>query len=191
MTKFGELSSGALIHVLEITGTFRKSTTYSLGTVISVSNSYDEPLQPGQFPMPNTPRRKLVDLVISCDGEQRKLSVSEDKSIMSDPTIGLTIATDKQAIADKVRQTYNECRIKKESLAKYDEEMKRCESILKTLNEDSDLTTNVAEDFKKFNNLREEVKQIKNLLQEVMNNNSKTNPIEQIANKEIDNTKGG
>ena len=191
MTKFGELSSGALIHVLEITGTFRKSTTYSLGTVISVSNPYDEPLQPGQFPMPNTPRRKLVDLIVSCDGEQRKLSVSEDKSIMADPTIGLTIATDKQAIADKVRQTYNECKIKKESLAKYDEEMKRCESILKTLNEDSDLTTNVAEDFRKFNNLREEVKQIRSLLQEVINTNPKSNPIEQIDNKEINNTKVG
>ena len=67
------------IHVLEITGTFKKSTTYSLGKVVSVSKPYDEPLPPGQFPMPMQNRRKLVDLVISCDGEQKKLSVSEDK----------------------------------------------------------------------------------------------------------------
>lgn len=50
--------------------------------------------------MPMQNRRKLVDLVISCDGEQKKLSVSEDKTMMTDSTIGLTIATDKTQIVD-------------------------------------------------------------------------------------------
>ena len=77
---FSQLTSGTRIHVLEITGTFKKNTTYSLGTVVSVSKPYDEPVPPTQFPMPMQNRRKLVDLVISCDGEQRKLSVSEDKN---------------------------------------------------------------------------------------------------------------
>lgn len=70
---FSQLTSGTRIHVLEITGTFKKNTTYSLGTVVSVSKPYDEPVPPTQFPMPmQKNRRKLVDLVISCDGEQRK-----------------------------------------------------------------------------------------------------------------------
>ena len=74
----------------KVTGTFKKNTTYSLGTVVSVSKPYDEPMPPTQFPMPMQNRRKLVDLVISCDGEQRKLSVSEDKTMMTDSNIGLT-----------------------------------------------------------------------------------------------------
>lgn len=49
---FSQLTSGTRIHVLEITGTFKKNTTYSLGTVVSVSKPYDEPMPPTQFPMP-------------------------------------------------------------------------------------------------------------------------------------------
>lgn len=152
---------------LEITGTFKKSTTYSLGKVVSVSKPYDEPLPPGQFPMPMQNRRKLVDLVISCDGEQKKLSVSEDKTMMTDSTIGLTIATDKTQIVDMVKQSYNDCKVKKESVLKYDEEMRRCEDILKLLNTTPDITTNVTKDFKELDELKAEVKELKQLLQNV------------------------
>ena len=31
-----------------------------------------------------------------------------------------------------VKKSYNDCKIKKESVVKYDEEMRRCEDILKT-----------------------------------------------------------
>lgn len=136
---FSQLTSGTRIHVLEITGTFKKNTTYSLGTVVSVSKPYDEPVPPTQFPMPMQNRRKLVDLVISCDGEQRKLSVSEDKTMMTDSSIGLTIATEKS----------------------------QCEDILKILNVNSDITTNVTKDFKELDDLKAEVKELKQLLQNV------------------------
>lgn len=161
------LTSGTRIHVLEITGTFKKNTTYSLGTVVSVSKPYDEPVPPTQFPMPMQNRRKLVDLVISCDGEQRKLSVSEDKTMMTDSSIGLTIATEKSQIVNMVRQSLDDCRIKKESLSKIDEEMRRCEDILKILNVNSDITTNVTKDFKELDDLKAEVKELKQLLQNV------------------------
>ena len=164
---FSQLTSGTRIHVLEITGTFKKNTTYSLGTVVSVSKPYDEPVPPTQFPMPMQNRRKLVDLVISCDGEQRKLSVSEDKTMMTDSSIGLTIATEKSQIVNMVRQSLDDCRIKKESLSKIDEEMRRCEDILKILNVNSDITTNVTKDFKELDELRAEVKELKQLLQNV------------------------
>lgn len=127
----------------------------------------DEPVPPTQFPMPMQNRRKLVDLVISCDGEQRKLSVSEDKTMMTDSSIGLTIATEKSQIVNMVRQSLEDCRIKKESLSKIDEEMRRCEDILKILNVNSDITTNVTKDFKELDDLKAEVKELKQLLQNV------------------------
>ena len=164
---FSQLTPGTNIHVLENTGTFKKSTTYSLGKVESVPKPYDEPLPPGQLPMPMQNRRKLVDLVISCDGEQKKLSVSEDKTMMTDSTIGLTIATDKTQIVDMVKQSYNDCNVKKESVLKYDEEMRRCEDILKLLNTTPDITTNVTKDFKELDDLKAEVKELKQLLQNV------------------------
>lgn len=136
-------------------------------TVVSVSKPYDEPVPPTQFPMPMQNRRKLVDLVISCDGEQRKLSVSEDKTMMTDSNIGLTIATEKSQIINMVRQSLEDCRIKKESLSKIDEEMRRCEDILKILNVNSDITTNVTKDFKELDELRAEVKELKQLLQNI------------------------
>lgn len=164
---FSQLTSGTKIHVLEITGTFKKNTTYSLGTVISVSKPYDEPLSPTQYQMPMQNRRKLVDLLISCDGEQKKLSVSEDKTIMTDSTIGLTIATDKTEIVNMVTRSLNEYKIKRNSLSKIDEEISRCESILNLLNTNSDITTNVTKDFREFDDLKAEVKELKQLLQNV------------------------
>lgn len=164
---FSQLTAGTNIHVLEITGTFKKNTAYSLGSVVSVSKPYEEPMPPSQFPMSMPNRRKLVDLVIVCDGEQKKLSVAEDKTIMTDSSIGLTIATEKSQIVDMVRQSYNTCKIKKESAVKYDEEMRRCEDILKLLNVNSDITTNVTKDFRELDDLKAEVKELKQMITEL------------------------
>lgn len=94
-------------------------------------------------------------------------SVSEDKTMMTDSSIGLTIATEKSQIVNMVRQSLDDCRIKKESLSKIDEEMRRCEDILKILNINSDITTNVTKDFKELDDLKAEVKELKQLLQNV------------------------
>lgn len=53
------------------------------------------------------------------------------------------------------------------SLSKIDEEMRRCEDILKILNVNSDITTNVTKDFKELDELRAEVKELKQLLQNI------------------------
>lgn len=82
-------------------------------------------------------------------------------------SIGLTIATEKSQIVNMVRQSLDDCRIKKESLSKIDEEMRRCEDILKILNVNSDITTNVTKDFKELDDLKAEVKELKQLLQNV------------------------
>lgn len=143
------------------------SVANQMGINLKSEKHNDEPVPPTQFPMPMQNRRKLVDLVISCDGEQRKLSVSEDKTMMTDSSIGLTIATEKSQIVNMVRQSLDDCRIKKESLSKIDEEMRRCEDILKILNINSDITTNVTKDFKELDDLKAEVKELKQLLQNV------------------------
>lgn len=63
--------------------------------------------------------------------------------------------------------TNNDCKVKKESVLKYDEEMRRCEDILKLLNTTPDITTNVTKDFKELDELKAEVKELKQLLQNV------------------------
>lgn len=78
-----------------------------------------------------------------------------------------TLATEKSQIINMVRQSLEDCRIKKESLSKIDEEMRRCEDILKILNVNSDITTNVTKDFKELDELRAEVKELKQLLQNI------------------------
>ena len=45
--------------------------------------------------------------------------------------------------------------------------MRRCEDILKILNVNSDITTNVTKDFKELDELRAEVKELKQLLQNI------------------------
>lgn len=75
--------------------------------------------------------------------------------------------TEKSQIINMVRQSLDDCRIKKESLSKIDEEMRRCEDILKILNVNSDITTNVTKDFKELDELRAEVKELKQLLQNI------------------------
>lgn len=53
------------------------------------------------------------------------------------------------------------------NLTQMNEEMRRCEDILKILNVNSDITTNVTKDFKELDDLKAEVKELKQLLQNV------------------------
>lgn len=161
MITFSQLNQGDSIHVLEVTGTFKKTTNYYLGVISAVSKPYEEQMPPQQFPMPNQIRRKLVDITISCDGEQKKLSVEESKSIITDSTIGLTVATDKQQIVDMVKRTYNEYKAKREAIAKYDEEMQKCEAILNKL----DIKPEVKED-PRISELQTQVDELKDIIKQ-------------------------
>ena len=86
--------------LIEVIGTFKKTTEYNVGSVVSVSGAYDEPLPTNQFPMPNQPRKKVVDVTIQCNGESRKFTIPENKSVITDTNLGLTISTDKQEIVN-------------------------------------------------------------------------------------------
>jgi hypothetical protein len=76
--------------------------------------------------MPNQPKRKLVDVVISSEGESKKFTIPVDRSSITDSSLGLTISTDRQEIVNIIKEQYNSYKAKKEAISKCDEEMKRC-----------------------------------------------------------------
>ena len=102
---FNQLNIGDKVYIIEVIGTFKKTTEYNEGQVTQVSNVYEEPLPPGQFPMPNQQRKKLVDITIQCNGESKKFTIPENKSTITDSTLGLTISTNKQEIISIVRSS--------------------------------------------------------------------------------------
>lgn len=158
---FNQLNIGDTVHIIEVLGTFKKNTEYSTGTITSVSKVYDEPLQQGQFPMAGQVRRKVIDLVISSNGETKKFTVPEDRSIITDNTLGLTISTDKQEIANIIQNQYNVYKAKKESITKCDDEMNKCQAILNKLSVQKE---DVIED-PAIKQLRSEIEQLKSLMQ--------------------------
>lgn len=159
---------GDHVHVLEVLGTFKKTTVYSLGSITQVSNPYDEALPQGQFPIPGQNRRKLVDVFISCNGESKKLSVPAERSIINDTSIGLTVATNKEEIANMVRQNYNEFKAKKEAASKYDEEMEKCKDILDQLEAqvEAPIITNTIDNSKEINDLKNDVADIRKMIED-------------------------
>jgi hypothetical protein len=44
---FNQLSIGDKVYIIEVVGTFKKTTEYNEGSVTQVSAVYDEPLPPG------------------------------------------------------------------------------------------------------------------------------------------------
>lgn len=163
---FNQLKIGDRVHVLEVLGTFKKTTVYSLGSITQVSNVYDEALPQGQFPMPGQNRRKLVDIFISCSGESKKLSVPAERSIINDSSIGLTVATDKDEIANMVRQNYNEFKAKKEAAIKYDEEMEKCKDILNQLDAQLETPSVAIDNNKEINDLKNDVADIRKMIED-------------------------
>lgn len=121
---------------------------------------YDEPLPPGQFPMPNQPRKKLVDITIQCNGETKKFTIPENKSVITDNSIGLTISTDKQEIINIVRNQYDTYKQRKEAIAKCDEEMAKCQVLLDKLGVDNE----PARENDKILELQKEVSELKNII---------------------------
>lgn len=154
---------GDNVYIIEVVGTFKKTTEYNVGTVISVSNAYDEPLQPGQFQLPNQPRKKLIDVTIQCNGEQKKFSIPENRTVITDNNLGLTISTDKQEIVGIIRNQYNTYKARKESIAKCDEEMSKCQALLEKLDIPKEPTN--TED-PRLKELQDEVNELKNIIKQ-------------------------
>lgn len=129
----------------------------------SQSNAYDEPLQPGQFQLPNQPRKKLIDVTIQCNGEQKKFSIPENRTVITDSNLGLTISTDKQEIVGIIKNQYNTYKARKESIAKCDEEMSKCQALLEKLDIPKEPTN--TED-PRIKELQDEVNELKNIIKQ-------------------------
>lgn len=144
------------------------SQSAQTANIVNQLRPYDEALPQGQFPIPGQSRRKLVDVFISCNGESKKLSVPAERSIINDTSIGLTVATNKEEIANMVRQNYNEFKAKKEAASKYDEEMEKCKDILDQLEAQVEIptVTNTVDNSKEINDLKNDVADIRKMIED-------------------------
>lgn len=137
--EFKDLKIGDTVYILENAGTFRKITTYNIGRIININMPYDDNTINNQY-LSQVLKKKLVDITVSCEGVQKKLTVGADKSIINDSTIGLTIATDKQQLISLVESQYKDYEQRIKSIQIYKEELDKCQNILKQL-KDEELTT--------------------------------------------------
>lgn len=111
-------------------------------------------------PLPNQQRKKLVDITIQCNGESKKFTIPENKSTITDSTLGLTISTNKQEIISIVRSQYDTYKQRKEAIAKCDEEMAKCQQLLDKLeihNEPTNENSKIVE-------LQNEINELKNII---------------------------
>lgn len=178
---FDKLNQGDNVYIIEVVGTFKKTTEYNVGTVISVSNAYDEPLQPGQFQLPNQPRKKLIDVTIQCNGEQKKFSIPENRTVITDNSLGLTISTDKQEIISIIRNQYNTYKARKESIAKCDEEMSKCQALLEKLEN----TKETQVEDPRIKELQNEVNELRSIIKQA--NQMIPQPIKQVLPQNMQN----
>lgn len=137
--EFKDLKIGDTVYILENTGTFRKITTYNIGRIININIPYDDNTINNQY-LSQVLKKKLVDITVSCEGVQKKLTVGADKSIINDSTIGLTIATDKQQLVSLVESQYKDYEQRIKSIQIYKEELDKCQNILKQLKDEEPTT---------------------------------------------------
>lgn len=157
---FNQLKNGDIVYIIEVLGTFKKSMEYSVGTVTMVSKAYDEPIPQNQFTLPNQQRKRVIDLNIQSNGETKKFTVPEDRSTITDQTLGLTISTNKEDIANIIRTQYNIYKTRKESIAKCDEEMSKCKTILERLNIDD-----TPQEDTTIKEMQEQIKQLRQIIE--------------------------
>lgn len=108
-------------------------------------------------------RKKLIDVTIQCNGEQKKFSIPENRTVITDNNLGLTISTDKQEIVGIIRNQYNTYKARKESIAKCDEEMSKCQALLEKLDIPKEPTN--TED-PRIKELQDEVNELKNIIKQ-------------------------
>lgn len=137
--EFKDLKIGDTVYILENAGTFRKVTTYNIGRIININMPYDDNTINNQY-LSQVLKKKLVDITVSCEGVQKKLTVGADKSIINDSTIGLTIATDKQHLISLVESQYKDYEQRIKSIQIYKEELDKCQNILKQLKDEESTT---------------------------------------------------
>lgn len=128
--EFKDIKIGDKIYILECCGTFRKLTTYNTGQIVNVSLVYDDNTNPY---LAQQLKKKLIDITISCEGVQKKLTVDANKNIITDNNIGLTVATEKEDLITLVTSQLKEYEDKIASIQLYKNEVEKCKNILQQL----------------------------------------------------------
>ena len=130
--EFKDLKIGDKVYILENAGTFRKINTYNIGTVVQVSNIYDDNTINNPY-LVSAIKKKVIDITISCEGIQKKITVGADKPTITDSTIGLTISTSKDELVTQLTNQYKEYQDKIQAIDFYKEEAAKCKRILDQL----------------------------------------------------------
>lgn len=102
-----------------------------------------------------------LNIVIQCNGESKKFTIPEDRSVITDTSIGLTISTDKSEIVSIIRNQYNSYKAQKESIAKCDEEMRKCQTLLDKLGTEED-----NKEESKIDALQKEIDELKKVIKQ-------------------------
>ena len=131
---FKDLKVGDNVFILENAGTFRKINTYNVGTITQISPPYDDMSNANPY-MSQAARRKLIDITITCEGVQKKLTVGADKATITDNIIGLTVSTDKQELVTQVTNQCREYEQKIKAIESYRQELRKCQDLLGLLND--------------------------------------------------------
>ena len=129
---FKDLKIGDSVFILENTGTFRKINTYNVGTITWIGQPYDDMTNTNPY-MSQQLRKKLIDITITCEGVQKKLTVGADKSTITDNVIGLTVSTDKQELVTQVTNQCKEYEQKIKAIETYRDELRKCHELLDLL----------------------------------------------------------
>lgn len=129
---FKDLKVGDSVFILENAGTFRKVNTYNVGTITWIGQPYDDMTNTNPY-MSQQLRKKLIDITITCEGVQKKLTVGADKSTITDNVIGLTVSTDKQELVTQVTNQCKEYEQKIKAIETYREELRKCHGLLDLL----------------------------------------------------------
>ena len=131
---FKDLKIGDNVFILENAGTFRKINTYNIGTITQIGQPYDDMTNVNPY-MNSQTRRKLIDITITCEGVQKKLTVGADKSTITDNIIGLTVSTDKNELVTQVNNQCKEYEQKIKAIESYRQELRKCHELLDLLSD--------------------------------------------------------
>lgn len=133
---FKDLKIGDSVFILENAGTFRKINTYNVGTITQIGQPYDDMTNVNPYMNQNN-RRKLIDITITCEGVQKKLTVGADKTTITDNVIGLTVSIDKQELVAQVTNQCKEYEQKIKAIEGYRVELRKCHELLDLLGDKS------------------------------------------------------
>ena len=129
---FKDLKVGDNVFILENAGTFRRVSTYNIGTITQVGQPYDDMTNVNPY-MSQSARKKLIDITITCEGVQKKLTVGADRTTITDNVIGLTVSTDKQELVAQVNNQCREYEQKIKAIEGYKVELRKCHELLDLL----------------------------------------------------------